>query len=222
MNKNIEKSLRQDLFKLQAQFLLCGDYLKIRDNFVALCELGLLEALELYYSVHDIGENEFIDRMVDGFPECDEDGEYREDVGLTTIGEGFVLNTPEMDDFFDNRTKAIIKYYRDQMKDVPRTNLSSAFFDKMAEFPKSCGIENGDKNIGIKINNSVSSGSDWCIVFTSIQSILYNKRITPQIAMLLQAVARQPYSQIFTQYRLFRNTNDINNLLNPEDLGEQS
>ena len=217
MNKQTEKKLRQDLFKLQAEFLLKGDYLKIRENFVLLCELGLLEALELYYCVHDVGENKLIDRMVDGFPDCDEDGEYRENIGLTSIGNGFILNTPEMNDYFDNRTKAQIKFYRDRMEDMPREDYTSAFFEKMAEFPKSCGIENGDKNLEIKINNAVSSGSDWVIIFTSIQSILYNKRITPQIATLLMGVANQPHSDYLMRYKFKKTYGDIENDLQAKD-----
>ncbi len=220
MNKNIEKILRQDLFKLQAEFLLGEEYLKIRDRFMCLCELGLLEALELYYSVHDVGENQHIDRIVDSFPECDENGEYSSDVEITQVGNGFVLNSPEMDDFFSNRSKAMIKFYREKNRDLPRGDLSRAFFDKIAEFPKSCDIENGDKYLQTKINNAVSSGSDWCIVFTSIQSILYNGRITPQIGWLLNSVANQSHSDVLLNYQINKALKNIEKELNSEDVSE--
>ena len=205
MTKEQEKTLRQDLFKLQATFLLSGNYEDIKEDFVFLCELGLMEALELYYNMHEIGENEIIDSMVDGFPDCDANGIYHGEIMNEMLRGSFVLNSPNMSEYLDNSAKAQIKYFRRNMHGVPRGNLSAGFFEKMAEFPMSCGIENGDKNMQTKLKNAVESGSDWVIIFTSMQSILYNGKIKPEIAYILTAVKNQPHTKLFTDLKNQKN-----------------
>ena len=64
--------MNNDFGILTAKFVLCNDFSKIQEEFEKLCELGNMDALKHWYKLYSVGDNSFIDSLVDNFKELSE------------------------------------------------------------------------------------------------------------------------------------------------------
>lgn len=64
--------MNNDFDILVAKFVLSNDFSLIQEEFEKLCELGNTEVLKHWYRLYSIGDNPFIDGMVDNFKELSE------------------------------------------------------------------------------------------------------------------------------------------------------
>jgi hypothetical protein len=64
--------MNNDFDILTAKFVLCNDFSKIQEEFEKLCELGNMEALKHWYKLYSVGDNSFIDSVIDNFKELSE------------------------------------------------------------------------------------------------------------------------------------------------------
>ena len=186
--------MNNDFYILIAKFVLCNDFSNIQEDFEKLCELGNMDALKYYYKLYTVGDNSFIDNVVDSFKELSE----KQTLELTRRLTNLEYKSDDWHKVDRALRKSHIKFSKGRElsgKKSDKTQILTNILNKDILFTD----ESADKVISTMPTNykSFNSIDLECCIYKMLTG-----KPSKRVLTYLKWVASQPYSIDLASYQL--------------------
>ncbi|MBQ3502990.1 MAG: hypothetical protein IJA72_04955 [Clostridia bacterium] len=205
--KSRKDELDLDFAILNAKYLLHRDFEEIKEEFEKLCEMEYYYALSSWYDVYDLGDNSYIDEIVDNYPTASKDEIMKlhksrlDDLGnLYERDEEKRIQKEQREKFLECES---IKRFRAKKLDKPKTDKAKCFEDMFFGLKQpSEELVKAHENFFINSIRPEDSFMKFYLVDTCKEIVNYYGKATDLIKPFLEEVAGMEYSKTLQQYQL--------------------
>lgn len=202
-----EEELHLDFAILNARYLLRRDFEEIKEDFEKLCEMEYYYALSKWYDVYDLGDNSYIDEIVDNYPTASKDEVMKlhksrlDDLGNLYEGdEEKRIQKEQREKFLECES---IKRFRAKKLNKPKTDKAKCFEDMFFVFKEpSEELVKADENFFINSIRTEDAFMKFYLVDHCKAIVTYYGKPTDLIKPFLEEVAGMKYSKTLQEYQL--------------------